>query len=66
MQEGFPVAQLVKNVPATQEWTCALILSLGRSWRRKWNPLRYSLPGGSYRQRSLAGHSHGVAESDVT
>ena len=44
------------------------ISELGRfPWRRKWQPTLVFLPGKSHLQRSLAGHSHGVAKySDTT
>ena len=35
-------------------------------WRREWLPTPVSLPGESHGQRSLAGYSPGVAESDKT
>ena len=39
----------------------------GRSWKRKWQPTQVFLPGESYGQRSLAGHSpRGRKESDST
>ena len=62
----FPVAQVVKNLPAMQE---AWIPSLGRKipWRREWQPTPIFLPGESQGQRSLAGHSlWGGKESDKT
>ena len=51
---GFPVAQLVKNLPAVQKtrvhpWVGKI------PWRRKWQPTPVSLPGKSHGQRSLLG-----------
>ena len=51
---GYPVAQMVKNLPAMQE---SLIPGLGRSsGGGNGNPLQYSCLENS-RQRSLAGYS---------
>ena len=36
------------------------------SWRRKWQPTPVFLPGKSHGQRSLAGYSPRVTESDMT
>ena len=64
--EVFPVAQMVKNLPATQEtW----VQSLG--WEdppeRDWQPTPVFLPGELHRQRSLVGYSpRGCKESDTT
>ena len=51
----FLVAQMVKNLPATQE---TQVRSLGQEdpQRRKWQPTPVFLPGKSYGQRSLAGY----------
>ena len=35
-------------------------------WRRKWQPVALILPGKFHRQRSLAGYSPWVTESDTT
>ena len=35
-------------------------------WKRAWQPTPVFLPGEPHGQRSLAGHSPGVAESDAT
>ena len=50
------VAQVVKNLPATQE---TQIQSVSREdpWRSKWQPTPGFLPGKSHGQRSLAGYS---------
>ena len=51
------VAQMVNNLPATQEiW----VLSLGREdppGKKKWLPIPVLLPGEFHGQRSVAGHS---------
>ena len=64
--QDFPVAQMVKNLPAMQEtW----VQSLGQEdpWRRKWQPTPVFLPGKSHGQRSLVGYSPwGCKESDTT
>ena len=54
--QDFPIAQMVKNLPARQEtW----VQSLGQEdpWRRKWQSTAVFLPGESHGQRSLAGYS---------
>ena len=59
------VAQMVKNLPATQE---PRVGSLGGEdvWRA-WHPTPVFLPGESSGQRSLAGYSpQGHNESDKT
>ena len=44
-----------------------LILGLGRSWRREWQPTPVLLPGESHGGRSLAGYSpQGHKEMDTT
>ena len=60
--EVFPVAQMVKNLPATQEtW----VQSLG--WRRQWQSTPVFLPEESHGQRSCVGYSPwGCKESDMT
>ena len=46
---------------------CFFNLSVGFSWRRKWQPTPVFLPGESHGQRSLAGYSPwGHKESDTT
>ena len=60
------VAQMVKDLPATQE---TLVQSLGRedSWRRKWLLTPVILPGEFHGPRSLASCSwRGQKESDMT
>ena len=60
------VAQMVKNLPATQE---TQVQSLGWKipWRRKWQPTPVFLPGELHGQRSLAGYSPwGHKDSDMT
>ena len=60
------MAQLVKNLPATQEtW----VRSLGQEdpWRREWLPTLVFLPRESYGQRSLEVYSPwGCKELDTT
>ena len=63
----FPGGSVVKNPPAN----VGDAGSIPRSWRYpgggNGNPLRYSLPGKSHGQRSLAGYSPwGCKESDMT
>ena len=63
----FPGGSVVKNPPAN----VGDAGSIPRSWRYpgggNGNPLRYSLPGKSHGQRSLAGYSPwGCTESDMT
>ena len=60
------VAQMVKNLPATQE---TQVRSLGQedTQRREWLPTPVFLPGEFHRQRSLKGYSPwGRRESDMT
>ena len=47
---------MVKNSPDSVG-DAGSIPGLGRSWRRKWQPTRVSLPGKSHGQRSPAGYS---------
>ena len=65
-QQDFPVAQMVKNLPAMQEtW----VQSLGQEdpWRREWQLTPVFLPGESHGQRSLVGYNPwGYKESDTT
>ena len=61
----FPVAQMVKNLPAMQN----RIQFLGRKilWRREWQSTPLFLPGEFHGQRSLAGYSSwGPRELDTT
>ena len=66
LAQNFPIAQMVKNLPAVQEtgfdpWVRKI------PWRRKWQPTPVFLPGESHGQRSLAGCSPwGRKESDTT
>ena len=63
---GFPVAQMVKNLPAMQEtqfdpWIMTI------PWRSEWLPTPVFLPGEFHGQRSLADYSPwGPKESDTT
>ena len=65
---GFPVAQLVKNLPAnagdvrgSDPWVRKI------SWSRKWQPTPVFLPGEAHGQRSLVCYSPwGCKESDMT
>ena len=57
---GFPVAQLVKNLPAMREtWVLSLVGKI--PWRRESYPLQYS-----GLDNSMDCIVHGVAESDMT
>ena len=62
----FPVAHMVKNLPAVQKtgfdpWVRKI------PWRRKWQSTLALLPGKSHGQRSLIGYSPwGRKESDTT
>ena len=61
----FPIAQMVKNLPAMQE---TRFQSLGQEdpWRRQWQSTPVFLPGESHGQRSLVGYSPwGHKESDT-
>ena len=58
------VAQMVKNLPKCRKpgfdpWAGKI------PWRRKWLPIRVSLPGEFYGQRSLVGYSIPLNESDT-
>ena len=63
---GFPVAQMVKNLPAMQKprfdpWVRKI------AWRREWQPSPVFLPGEFHGQRSLVSHSlWGCKKSDMT
>ena len=66
MNKGFPVAQIVKSLPAMQD---TQIQSLGREdpLEKRWQSTPVFLPGKSYGHRSLAGCSQwGHKESDTT
>ena len=67
---GFPVALVVKNLPANAGDTrdAGSIPGLGRfPWRRKWQPTPVFLPGEFHGQRILAAYSPwGCTESDMT
>ena len=54
--QGFPVAQMVENLPAMQE---AQVQSLGREdpLEKEWQPTPVFLPGESHGQRSLVGYN---------
>ena len=60
---GFPGAPqgvlVVKDPPANAGdiRDAGLILKLGRTWRRKWQPTPVFLPGKFHEQRSLGGYS---------
>ena len=56
LQQGFPMAQQIKNPPAMQE---IQVQFLGQKipWKRKWQPTPVFLPGKSHRQRSLVDYS---------
>ena len=63
---GFPVAQMVKNLPQGKRpefkpWVRKI------PWRRKWQPTPVFLPGEFHGQRSLVGYCpRGHKESDTT
>ena len=62
--QGFPVSQMVENLPAMQE---TQVQSLGREdpLEKEWQPTPVFLPGESRGQRSLVGYSlWGRKESD--
>ena len=58
--QGFPVAQMVKNLPETQE---THVPSQGREDPLEKGMATYPvfLPGESHEQRSLVGTVHGIA-----
>ena len=63
----FPIAQMVKNLPAMQErsgfdpWVRKI------TWIRKWQSTPVFLPGEFHGQRGLAGYTPwGHKESDMT
>ena len=63
--EGLPW-WLSSKEPACQYRRCRFNPWVGKvSWRRKWQPAPVFLPGESHGQRSLAGYSSGVAESQT-
>ena len=53
---GFPVAQLVKNLPAMLETRFSSWVRK-TPWRRKWQPTPVFLPEESHGQRKLAGYT---------
>ena len=53
-QKDFPVAQMVKNLPAMQE---TRVQSLKILWKKEWQSTPVFLPGASHGQRSMAGYS---------
>ena len=64
--KDFPVAQMVKNLPAMQE---TRVQSLGQEdpLEKEWQATAVFLPGGSHGQRSLSGYGlWGCKESDMT
>ena len=67
---GFPGGRVVKNLPANAECTrdAGSTPWVGKMpWRRKWQPVQYSVPRKSHGQRSLVGYSPwGHTESDMT
>ena len=63
------LAQMVKNLPATQETQEIQVRSLSpeNPKRREWQPTPGFLPGESHGQRSLGGYSlWGLQELDMT
>jgi len=52
---GFPVAQMVKNLPAMQETQVAWVGKI--PWRREWQPTPIFLPREFHGQRNLVGYS---------
>ena len=62
----FPVAQMVKNLPAFQK-TWVLFLSWEDPWRTKWQTTPAVVPGEFHGWSSLAGYSPcSCKESDMT
>ena len=60
------VAQMAKNLPATQE-TWVQYLGQDNPWRREWLPTLVFLPGEFHGKRSMAGYSpQGCKESDTS
>ena len=55
---AFPVAQMVKSLPATRATACSVpSLSWENRWRREWLPTPVFWPGELHEQRILAGYS---------
>ena len=66
-KQDFPVAQMVKNLPAMQETRVQSLSQEDSLWRREWQSTPVFLLGESHGQRSLAGYSPwGCKESDTT
>jgi len=63
----FPIAHMVKNLPAMQERS-GFHLWVGKiPWIRKWQSTPVFLPGESHGQRGLVGYTPwGHKESDMT
>ena len=61
--QGFPGGSVVKNPPAVQE---TLVGALGQEDPLEEGPALVFLPEESHGQRSLAGYSPWVAESEMT
>ena len=60
------VAQMAKNLPATQE-TWVQYLGQDDPWRREWLPTLAFWPGEFHGKRSMAGYSpQGCKESDTS
>ena len=56
---------MVKNLPEIREtWFNPWVRKI--PWREEWQPTPVFLPGEFHGQRSLAGYSPWVAESDMT
>ena len=65
ISQGFPVTQMVKNLPAMQE-THVLFLDGEDPLEKEWQPTPVFLPRKLHGQRSLAGYSPwGLKESDT-
>ena len=65
---GFPGGWFIGEESACLAGDMGLIPGSVRKipWRRKWQPTPVFLPGESQGQKSLAGHSSWIAESDTT
>ena len=63
---GFPVALMIKNIPAMQKsWVGSLVGKI--PWRREWLPTPAFLPGAFHRKMSLvADGPWGHKELDMT
>ena len=55
--KDFPVAQMVKNLPAMQETRVQSLSQEDSLWRREWQSTPVFLPGEFHGQRSLVGYS---------